>query len=164
MEYREDYSGVLTAVPYAFRRGRSRLFKAYVIVASLATLLVAVFVAAALVRVLAETAAAGPLDRLGSRALYVLLGVAVVLPTLAPVLFVARRHRRGDPTPRYEFETALTGFVFLASVYVLLIASTPADLRQDAGAATALYAIPTPVGVALALAAAALVYLVGRYR
>jgi len=164
MEYRDDYSGVLTAVPYVFRRARSRLFKAYVVVAALVTVLVAVFVATGLVRVLAESAAAGPLDRLGSRALFVLLGVAVVLPALAPVLFVARRHRRGDPTTRYEVETALTGFFFLVSVYILLVATTPRDLRQDAGAASALYAIPTPVAVAVVLAAAALVYVVGRYR
>ncbi|AKU07981.1 hypothetical protein [Haloferax gibbonsii] len=128
----DDYGGVIGAFPYAFRHSESWLFKCYVLVGALATGVVSLFVAFGLVVLIGATAGVPGGSLTLSRSFYVLVGLFVVAPLVAPVLFVARRHRRTGSEPRYDLSLALAGFVFMASVYVGLVASVPAELQTPA--------------------------------
>jgi len=80
---------------------------------------------------MAETAEVQSGTFLFSRSLYVIAGFAAVAPLLAPLLFVARRHRRGDPVKAgYDRKLAYGGFLFLISLYVGMVISAPAELRD----------------------------------
>jgi len=110
---------------------------------------------------MAETANVQSGTFLFSRSLYVVAGFAAVAPLLAPLLFVARRHRRDDPVrPGYDRKMAYGGFLFLLSLYVGLVISAPASLREPAESAVvnALYAIPQPAGFVPPVVAAVVVF------
>jgi uncharacterized membrane protein YuzA (DUF378 family) len=128
----DDYGGVFGAFPYAFRHSESRLFKLYVLVGALASGIVSLFVIFGLVVLIGATAAVPGGSLTLSRTFYVLVGLFIVAPLVAPVLFVARRHRRTGSDRRYDLSLALTGFLFMLSVYVGLVASVPADLQTPA--------------------------------
>ena len=160
-----DYRGVVGAFPYAFRRSGSWLFRSYVVVSALATLLVGLIVTAGLVVLIANTAqfAGGSLTL--SRSFYVVVGLLVVLPMVAPTLLVARRHRVGrggsgasasgsgngsaaadagavDANAdargaRYDAALALAGYLFILSVYVGLVTSVPPGQQVAASGALA---------------------------
>ena len=90
----DSYRGVFGAIPYAIRHTDSWTMRVYGVVGALAAGLIATVVTLALVVWMAETAdVQGGTFRV-SRSLYVIAGVAAVAPLLAPLLFVARRHRR----------------------------------------------------------------------
>jgi len=181
-----DYRGVVGAFPYAFRRSGSWLFRSYVVVSALATLLVGLIVTAGLVVLIANTArfAGGSLTL--SRSFYVVVGLLVVLPMVAPTLLVARRHRlgRGDGDgggsgveadedragagdARYDAALALAGYLFILSVYVGLVTSVPPDQQVApagplAPAVRVLYGLPALAGLAFPVAAAAAMAVVHR--
>ncbi|WP_049901996.1 hypothetical protein [Halococcus agarilyticus] len=120
------YSGLLTAIPYAFRASRSRLFRGYVVIGTLAAVAVTVLMTLALVVVFGATATGtGGGSLTLSRAFYVVVGLFVVGPILAPLLLVARRHRREGSTKRYDGALGLAGFAFLGSLYLGLLISVP---------------------------------------
>lgn len=125
----DDYGGVFGAFPYAFRHSESLLFKLYVLVGALASGVVSLFVVFGLVVLIGATAAVPGGALTLSRSFYILVGLFIVAPLVAPVLFVARRHRRTGSDRRYDLSLALTGFLFVLSVYVGLVISVPADLQ-----------------------------------
>ncbi|MGZ0747542.1 hypothetical protein [Haloparvum sp. AD34] len=142
----ESYGGVFGAIPYAFRESDSGFFRIYVVVGTFAALFVAVLTALALVVELGRTEGLtqGGLAAF-SRSLFVLLGFAAVAPLLAPTLLVARRHRRDDRVHEfYDQALAVAGYGFLASLYLALIISAPAEFQEPTSSAfvRTLYALP----------------------
>jgi len=157
----DSYRGVFGAIPYAIRQTKSWTMRLYGVIGALAAGLIAVVVTLALVVWMGETAGVQSGTFLFSRSLYVIVGFAAVAPLLAPLLFVARRHRRGDPVkPGYDRWLAYGGFCFLGSLYLGMVISAPAELRDptDSVIVTALYSIPQLAGVIPPVAAALFVF------
>ncbi|MWG33707.1 hypothetical protein [Halomarina oriensis] len=130
-EDERSYSGLFGAFPYAFRTSDSRLFRAYVVVGGLFALLVTLVFALALVTLLGQTAGAGAGTFTFSRSLFILVGLFAVAPLVAPVLFVARQHRRDAGETRYDLTMAGLGFLFLLSLYVATVISIPPEFVLD---------------------------------
>jgi len=155
----DAYRGVFGAIPYAFRATESLTMRAYAALGALAAAFATLLFTSALVVWMAETVSAQGGTFLFSRSLFVVAGLATVGPLLAPILFVARRHRRGDRVAAtYDRWMGVTGFLFLVSLFVALVISTPQDLQQTESAVVgALYALPQlagfvpPVASALAI-------------
>lgn len=148
----EAYSGLFGAIPYALRASRSWLFKTYVLVGGFVSLAVALVMVLALVTLIAQTASIPGGTLTVSRAFYVVVGLFIVGPLLAPILLVARRHRTAESGKRYDAALALSGFVFLASVYVGLLASVPPNQQEPVSGVLApviqwLYALPQISGL-----------------
>lgn len=162
------YSGLLTAIPYAIRASSSRLFMGYVVIGTLATVVVTVLMALALVVVFGATATGtGGGSLTLSRAFYVVVGLFVVGPMLAPTLLVARRHRREGSTERYDAALALAGFAFLGSLYLGLLVSVPPGQQQSVGGVLAplvefFYGLPQLAGLVPPVLAAGLIALAHR--
>ncbi|ESP87360.1 hypothetical protein [Candidatus Halobonum tyrrellensis] len=164
-----SYGGVVGAFPYAFRSSESWLFRSYALVGGAAAAALAVLFALALVQLMGATAEA----RFSVvRAFFILVGLAAVAPTVGPVLFVARAHRRGDPVPSRAYDAALgvAGYVFLLSLYLGVVAAMPATFQLDgetvarpppsgafAPAVGFLYALPSVAGLVVPTLGAALV-------
>lgn len=163
----EAYDGLFGAIAYAFRVSRSQLFKLYTVVGVLAAVLVTVFMVLALVTLFGKTATAhGGLLTL-SRAFYVVVALFVVGPLLAPVLLVARRHRRTGNGGQYDTWLGLSGFVFLASLYIGLVIAVPTGQQEPitglfAPIVAVLYALPQQAGLVPPLVAAAGIWVVHR--
>jgi hypothetical protein len=171
----EEYGGLLGAFPYAVRRSDSRLFGAYAVVGGLLAGLLAVFFSFALVVSVASTASLAGGTVTFVRSIYILFGFLVVAPVLAPVLLVARRHRRAGSDPRYDAALAVAGVVYVVTLYMGAIASMPAEFELDGQVTTrpepsgatgpvveALYALPEALSWTLPLAGAVLIVLVHR--
>jgi uncharacterized membrane protein YuzA (DUF378 family) len=172
----DGYSGFFGAFPYALRHSRSLLFKSYVLVSALAVALLTLFLGFALVVLVGRTAAVPGGSLTLSRTFYIVVGLLVVVPAVAPTLAVARRHRRGIESSRtYETALAVAGFAFLFSLYLGLVASMPETFVLDGETVTRpppsgpfapvvalLYAIPPVASVGIPLAAALLVGAVHR--
>jgi uncharacterized membrane protein YuzA (DUF378 family) len=149
----DDYRGVFGAFPYALRQSRSRLFRSYVIVGAFTAAAVTLLFGAGLVVLIAQTAAIEGGSLTLSRAFYIVVGLFVVAPLVAPVLFVARRHRRreGDDA-RYDLVLSAAGYLFIGSLYVGLVITVPADQQTAPPSLVAplvelLYTLPQPAGV-----------------
>ena len=127
----DAYGGVFGAFPYAFRSSDSVLFKTYALLGGLLTFVVALLFGLALVVLIGSTAGVGGGTFSFSRAFFVLVGLLLVAPLLAPVLFVARRHRRGTADRSYDARMAATGYLFVLSVYVAGVISTPEAQQQS---------------------------------
>ncbi|WP_254823733.1 hypothetical protein [Haloglomus halophilum] len=166
----DAYSGLFGAFPYAFRATDSRLCKLYVAVGGLLGGLLAVgFGFAFVVQVFNTLSGTGGTFTF-SRALFLLVGLFVVGPVLAPVLLVARRHRRTGGDTRYDSLLAVSGFLFLLSLYLFALGASSPGLRDPASAAgpfeplvAALYALPSVAAFVFPLAAAAVIYGAHRY-
>jgi hypothetical protein len=157
----DSYRGVFGAIPYAIRHTDSWTMRVYGVVGALTAGLIATVVTLALVVWMAETADVQGGTFLFSRSLYVIAGFAAVAPLLAPLLFVARRHRRGDRVKAgYDRKLAYGGFLFLLSLYAGLVISAPAELRDptESVVVNALYALPRLAGFVPPVAAALLVF------
>lgn len=158
----DSYRGVFGAIPYAIRHTESWTMRVYGVVGGLAAGTIALVVTLALVVWMGETADVQSGTFLFSRSLYVIAGFAAVAPLLAPLLFVARRHRRNDPVASgYDRWLAYSGFLFLISLYLGMVISAPADLREPTGSVvvSVLYALPWQAGVVPPVVAAAAVFL-----
>ncbi|MBV0925256.1 hypothetical protein KTS45_13710 [Halomicroarcula limicola] len=164
-ETAKSYSGLPGAFRYALGASDSWLFKGYVVVALLLTLAIALVFALGLLVLLAGSEGLRGGTFTFSRSFFLFVGLLVVAPLLAPILLVARRHRRTGSTATYDRALALSGFVFVASLYVGLVISVPPQLQEPTGSAVvaALYAAPQLAGLAPPLAAAALLYAVHRF-
>jgi hypothetical protein len=170
------YGGVLGAFPYAFRTSGSVLFRLYVLVGGLlAVLAVLVFGAALVVQVAGTLGGPGGTFTF-ARTLFVLLGLFVVAPLIAPVLLVARRHRRTGSDTRYDTLVAAAGVLFVVTLYLGLVASIPAEFTLDgetqvrppatgplAPLVRLLYALPPVASPVVPLLGAALILLAHRY-
>ncbi|QAU13937.1 hypothetical protein EKH57_15110 [Halorubrum sp. BOL3-1] len=157
----DSYGGVFGAIPYAFRATESRTMRAYAAIGALAAGFVTLVIGLALVVWMGETASVQSGTFLFSRSLYVVAGLAMVGPLLAPILFVARRHRRGDAVAAgYDRWMGVAGFAFLLSIYLALVVTAPAGLRDPSGSVVveALYALPRPAGVVPPITAALAVF------
>lgn len=164
----EAYDGLVGALPYAFRSSRSRVFRAYAVVGVVAAVLVAAFMALALVTLFGATASARGGSLTLSRAFYVVIALFLVGPLLAPILLVARRHRRTGDRKRYDARLGAAGFVFLASLYVGLVVAVPVANQEAVEGALApvvgsLYALPSFVGFVPPVLAALLIWVVHRF-
>ncbi|MFC7153869.1 hypothetical protein ACFQPA_00170 [Halomarina halobia] len=159
------YRGLFGAFPYAFRSSDSLLFKLYVVVGGFLAFAVGSLFGLALVVLLGSTAAAGAGSFTFVRPLFIVVGLFAVAPLLAPVLFVARHHRRGTHDARYDRLFAATGFLFILSLYLAAVITTPADQQaRSAGAvAVLLYSLPRPVGLLPPIAVAVGMYLLHRH-
>lgn len=170
----DDYGGVLGAFPYALRASESWLFRSYVLLGGLLAVAVGfLFVAAVIGVIAATTGGQGGLLTL-SRSFFAVVGLFVVVPLVAPVLLVARRHRRsaegedGGSDATYDAALAGAGYLFVGALYLgLVISVPPAQQTAPTGAlapvVAALYSLPQPAGVVPPLVAAALVPLVHRW-
>lgn len=123
------YRGLLGAFPYAAKATNSWLFRSYVLVAGLATAFLTLVFTLALIRQLGATAGA----RFSiARAFVILVGLGAVAPIVTPVLLVARTHRRKITRKRgYDIVLALSGYLFLASLYGLVLAAMPETFPLD---------------------------------
>jgi uncharacterized membrane protein YuzA (DUF378 family) len=163
------YRGLPGAFPYALRRSDSWLFRSYAVVGGVAAALVALLVALGLVVLLAATASARGGTLTLSRSFYVLVGLAVVAPLVAPVLLAARRHRRGDGDAGYDAAVGAAGYLVLGSLYVGLVATVPESQQADPAGALAplvraLYDLPPASGAVPPAVATGLLALVHRLR
>ncbi|GAB7095707.1 hypothetical protein JCM30237_28610 [Halolamina litorea] len=179
----DDYGGILGAFPYAFRRSDSRLFRSYVLVGGLATVLLALVCVLAVVVVFGQTAGARGGNFTLSRSFIALLGLLAVVPVVAPVLLAARTRRRGvaeddrfEPPRGYEPLLAVGGYLFLLSLYLGLVASMPETFTLDGETVTrpeasglfapvvaALYAVPPTASPLIPAGAAALIVVIHRW-
>lgn len=139
-------SVVLGAVKYAVVEGESRLFRSYAAIGSFLALFVALAFVLALPVWVVEIgeSGGGPLQRIGLGLLW-LVGMAVIATMVVPMLFVVRRHREGRPERQFAF--GLVGYAYVLTVYLALVASAPADLRDPpqgvlAPVLEALYGLP----------------------
>lgn len=174
----DGYRGLFGAFPYAFGRTDSRLFKSYVLVGGLAAALLSLFVVLSLVVLFGQTASVQGGSLTLSRAFYIVVGLFLVAPVVAPVLLVARRHRRGlipDAGVRYDQWLAAAGYVFIGSLYVGLVISIPECFVLDgeqvcrgqptgllAPVVSTLYALPQLAAVLPPALAGGLIWLVHR--
>jgi hypothetical protein len=167
----DDYGGVLGAFPYAFRASDSHLFRSYVVLGGLLTVAVSLLFIAAVIGVIATTTGGRGGSLTLSRSFFAVVGLFVVVPLVAPVLFVARRHRRrerDDPADGpYDAALAAAGYLFVGALYVGLVMSVPPSQQTPptgalAPVVAALYATPQLAGVVPPLLAAAAVLLVHR--
>jgi hypothetical protein len=162
------YGGILGAFPYAFRQSDSRLFRAYVAIGGLlAVVLLLAFTVAIFVAFSNTLGAVGGTFTF-SRAFVLVVGVLVAAPVIAPVLLVARRHRRTGSTRTYDRAVAAAGFVYAFTLYLALVISAPAQYRSDPSGSLApviemLYGLPPLAGLAPPLLAVALLYLAHRH-
>jgi hypothetical protein len=148
-----SYRGVVSAFPYAVRASDSLLFRSYAVVAGLAAALVTLTFAAGVIGLIAATAGVEGGSLTLSRAFFVVVGLLVVGPLVAPTLLVARRHRRGvGDDPRYDTALGLTGYLFVVGLYAGLLIGSPAAFERaptgpTAPVVAALYALPRAAGV-----------------
>lgn len=158
----EDYGGLLGAIPFAFRRSQSRLLRSYVVVGGLVTAFVAIAFVLSIVVLLGRTIGTPGGTFTFSRAFVVVVALFVVGPLLAPIVSTARRHRHGTADRRTDALVAALGYGIIALLYVALVISTPAELRDPADGpieeidaiVEALYALPAEaVAVPLAMIA-----------
>ena len=159
-----SYNGLPGAFPYALRASDSWLFRGYVVLALFLTVAIALIFTFGLIGVLGNTVGARGGTFTFSRTFFLFVGVLVVAPLLAPVLLVARRHRRSVSTVAYDRGLALSALVFVGSLYVGLVISAPAGLRDPTTnpVVLALYNLPPLSGLVPPLLAVGLMYLVHR--
>jgi len=163
----ETYKGLLTAYPYAVRASDSLAFRIYAGVSALFGVGIVLLFTFAIVTLLGATADAPGGSFTFSRAFFLFLMFLVLAPLVAPVLFVARRHRRVGSETGYDRQLAATGYGFLLAMYVALVITTPADLQENPGGvvgavAEFLYGLPNGTAVVPPVAAALLIYLTHR--
>lgn len=165
----DAYRGVPGAFPYAFRASESWLFRGYVVAAAIVTGLLTVLFALTVVRVFGSTGAGFSVGR----AFVVVVGLGAVAPVVAPVLLVARSHRRGiERRTGYEAGLAVAGFLFVVSLYGLALAAMPETFVIDGQQVTrppaaeagafapvvgVLYAVPSAYSLAVPTSAAVLI-------
>lgn len=162
------YGGLPGAFPYAFRASDSRVFRAYLLVGGGAALLVAAIVVTGVVSLVGRTAGVPGGTFTLSRAFYAVVGLLVFAPVVAPVLLVARRHRTGGATPRYDAALGAAGFGVLLSLYAGLVVSVPPEHQEPASGllapvARALYATPQELWFLPPVLGALGVYLAHRF-
>lgn len=163
----EEYSGLVGAFPFAVRRSDSRIFRVYGVLGGLLAAAMAVFFALGVVNAIAATAGLRGGTVTFVRSVFVLFGFLLAAPVVAPVLFVARRHRQGVGEARYDTWMGVAGFGYVGTLFLGGVASTPPAFRSDVSGparplVAALYALPESLAWTIPLAGAAAVYLVHR--
>jgi len=129
----DAYGGMFGAIPYAIRTSDSWLFRGYATLGTLVVGFVAVLFAFAIVGVFASTTGGRGGTFSFSRAFFVFVALLVVAPVLAPILSVARKHRRGAGEHSYDVGMGALGVTLLASLYVGLVATVPPEQEESYG-------------------------------
>lgn len=142
-EDESTYGGLISAFPYALRESDSRLFTAYATLSGLLTALLTFYFGAAVAVAFANTLGAAGGTFTFVRSFYVFIAFFVVAPIVGPVLFVAREHRRGRSSARYDRRMAVLGFTYLVAIYLAAVISMPAEFTLDGETV----ARPEPSGV-----------------
>ena len=160
----EPYNGLPGAFPYAFRATDSLLFKVYVPVALLLSVAITLVFSFGLITQLAETGSVRGGTFTFSRSFFLFVGLLLVAPLLAPVLSVARRHRRTASSVAYDRALSLSAFLFIGSIYLALLTSAPAELREPTQSAVVgfFYSLPPITGVVPPMLATLGIYLTHR--
>lgn len=130
-----DYRGLVGAIRSAIRWSDSYLFRAYVVVSVLVGGFATVLLVLGVVSWLSTPAP------IGQRALLGVIALLLIVPLLAPVLVVARRHRRGLGGRRADATVGLAGFGFVLAVYLALLISDPSAHAVTGPLAPAIAAI-----------------------
>lgn len=121
----DGYRGIVGAVPYAFRRSDSYVFKSYAIVGTFIAIFVGLLFVLGVITLLGQDGGRGGTLSF-SRSFVLLVGVLLVAPLLGPTLLVARRYRRGGGSTRqYDAAVAGGGYVFILTMYAAGVASMP---------------------------------------
>lgn len=161
------YRGVLGAFRYAWRSTDSWGFRAYVVLAGVVTVGIAVVIVGGVLQLLATAGRSGGVAAF-VRAFYIVVGVAVIAPVIAPVLVVARRRRLSrSVSRRAERRLGGAGVLFIALVYLGLVASTPPTNQRAvegvfAPVAVWLYGLPRIAGLVFPVVGAVGVYVAVR--
>ncbi|MFC7082302.1 hypothetical protein [Halorussus caseinilyticus] len=164
-------SGSRSVVVGAFRRAfaetDSRLLKSYAVVSALLGALTSILLLLAFPVWVFNTTGGSELATF-SRAFLVVGGVLLLVVLVAPVYSSGRRHARGTASVRADATLALSGYLFVLSLYVSLLISAPPGQRETPPALVApavefLYSLPSVYAVAPPLLAAALVAAVHRF-
>jgi hypothetical protein len=163
----DEYGGIFGTFPYAFRHTESRLLKSYVAIGGLLAWLVAIVFTFSLVTTVASTLGTVGGTMTFARSFIIVVGALVVIPLIGPIVLVARRHRRSESTLAYDRALAVGGYLFAFSLYVTLVITAPAELRDDPSGAlapviSALYDLPTIAGAVPPLLALVVGYLLHR--
>jgi hypothetical protein len=167
----DTYGGLPGAFAYVFRSSDSWLLRSYAVLGGLAALLTAILFGLALVVLLGNTVGVGGGTFSFVRAFFIFVGLLVVAPLVAPVLFAARRTRHGRSDRRFDAAMAALGYLFVGSLYVAAVISTPVAQQQlPAGGLAravvqALYSLPRLAGlVPPVLVALSIVVVARRFR
>lgn len=163
----DAYNGVLGAFPYAVRASDSILFKTYGVLGGLLAGLIGFMFTLSLIGVAASTTGTAGGVFSFSRAFIIFVGMMVVFPLMAPILSVARRHRRSVSTRQYDAAVALAGYAFILSLYLAALLSVPPEQQEPVSGATApvvslFYDLPAIYGLVPPVLACVLLYLVHR--
>jgi hypothetical protein len=159
----DAYGGVIGAIPYAYRTTGSYLCKSYVVVGTLFAAALGLLFTLALVVLVANTGGGPGGTFTFSRAFFIVVGLLVVVPTIAPILLVARRHRRTGSDDRYDAALAVAGYLFVASLYLGLVISVPEGMQTGGGGVVGvLFDLPQVAAVVPPLVAAGVIALVHR--
>jgi hypothetical protein len=145
----------------------SLAFRSYAVVSALVAVLLVVTVLLALPVWIAQTIGHTALNKVG-RGLLPVIVLGLLVPLFAPVVYVARNHRRDRGSKRGDAALAATGYLFVLSIYLALVISAPADLRTAPSGALApvvelLYALPNVSSLLAPVVGALLVVLAQRY-
>lgn len=128
----DGYRGLFGAFPYAFKHGDSRVFRLYVILGTLSAIFIGGLFVLSLIVWIGQTASAPGGSLTLSRTFIAVVGLFAAGPLIAPILLVARKHRRGlSYHPRYDTVMAFLGVGFLCSIYVAAIISIPECFELD---------------------------------
>lgn len=148
----ETYEGLLGSFRYSYGASDSAVYRGYVVISAFLSFLLALLFTLALIGVIAATLGASESITL-VRSFFVLVGLLVVAPILAPVLLVARRHRKRLGSGRaYDTALAIGGYLFIGALYLGLVISVPPDLQETTTGALgalvdALYGLPQALGI-----------------
>jgi hypothetical protein len=151
----DDYGGLLGGFVFAFRRSDSWVLRSYVVASTLVGGFAVVFLLLALFFWLGNPAP------FGQRALLGVVGIFVLVPLFAPVLVVARRHRRGTGSRRGDAALGVAGYGFVLAVYLALFISDP-NPHNVTGPLAAIDALPRRYWVAPVLLSVASIWLAVR--
>ena len=151
----------------AFAETDSWLLKSYVVLSAILGALLALLLLLALPVWIFNTVGGSELATF-SRAFLVVGGVLLLAVLAVPVISSARRHARGTASWRTDYLLAVSGYLFVASLYVALLVSAPPDQRgtpPDAIASVVefLYSLPAVYAVVPPLIAVALVAAAHRF-
>ncbi len=161
----EDYSGLFGAFRYSFRVSDSLVFRLYVLLSFVLGVILAFTFVLALVRWFYLTLGHSALETT-SNAFLGVIALFVLGPLFAPVLFVARRHRRDEgEDAKYDTLLALSGVLFLISLYVGVVISVPSQYQSaNAGAlGSFLYSLPQLSGLLPPIVAALFIFALHRF-
>ncbi|PSQ44569.1 hypothetical protein BRD17_03760 [Halobacteriales archaeon SW_7_68_16] len=156
--------GSRSVVVGAFRgaiRSESLALRAYGYLGGVVAVLIAVLVVLALPQWVVTTLGSSASNGFSQGFLF-LVGLAVLVPLVAPAIYAARRHRHGTATRRRDAVFGTLGLAYLVALYLALVISAPAGTRGDppgaiAGIVEALYGLPPvyavipPVGVVVSV-------------